>query len=93
MGHHGLYTANDFEFVQGEDEEADWDLGLLNEEDDGVVHWVCQIDCLLQKYTTVTRGKAAYIPALTPTVKALCMTPACMCPESHGSPSPDLLLA
>ena len=27
--------------VQGEDEEADWDLELLNEEDDGVVHWVC----------------------------------------------------
>ena len=26
--------------VQGEDEEADWDLELLNEEDDGVVHWV-----------------------------------------------------
>ena len=25
---------------QGEDEEADWDLELLNEEDDGVVHWV-----------------------------------------------------
>ena len=26
--------------VQGEDEEADWDLELLNEENDGVVHWV-----------------------------------------------------
>lgn len=42
-GHCGLYNNNDFDFVQGEDEEADWDLGLLNEEDDGVVHWVGQL--------------------------------------------------
>ncbi|DBB00800.1 TPA: hypothetical protein ACH3X1_000730 [Trebouxia sp. C0004] len=26
-------------YMPGEDEDADWDLDLLNEEDDGVVHW------------------------------------------------------
>ena len=29
-----------FAFVQGDDDEADWDLEMMNEEDDAVVHWV-----------------------------------------------------
>ena len=26
--------------VQGDDDEADWDLEMMNEEDDAVMHWV-----------------------------------------------------
>ena len=33
--------------MQGEDEEADWDLELMNEEDDGVVHWVSGLHATL----------------------------------------------
>lgn len=33
--------------MQADDEEADWDLEMMNEEDDGVVHWVSAL-CALQ---------------------------------------------
>lgn len=31
--------------LQGDDDEADWDLEMMNEEDDAVVHWVSACCC------------------------------------------------
>ena len=45
--------------VQGEEEEADWDLELLNEEDDGVVHWVCTSLPRQQLAATLTLPRSA----------------------------------